>query len=199
MRLESYEDAKKRFLNGDYSVDIFFKQNNYLLEYAYCKLLSGDINLAATEFSKIKNTDFRANWANKLIQFIQNTISEMPSYFQIRNFLEIDLNLLLQADQPQFVENVINGADLFYSVNPESYKFISRVMLNNDFTDIALFYLQKAKDKFYCDPEMHLMLANCYLQKEEMAQAKAAINNCLTILPGYFPAKKLLAKMNFLE
>lgn len=194
-----YENAKTRFLNGDYSVDVFFKQNNYLLEYAYCKLLSGDINMSATEFSKIKNTDFRANWAIKLVNFIQNSISEMPTYFQIRNFLEIDLNLLLQANQPQFVENIINGADLFYSVNQESYKFISRVMLNNDFTDVALFYLQKAKDKFYCDPEMHLMLANCYLLKGETSQAKSAVYNCLAILPEYFPAKKLLAKINIVE
>lgn len=196
MNIESYDDAKKLFLLGDYSVETFFKQNCFSLEYAYCKLLSGNIETAEVEFDKIKNTDFRANWAIKLIQFIKNSISEMPTYFQIRNFLEIDLNLFLQAGQPLFVENVINGADIFYSVNPESYKFISRVMLNNDFTDVALFYLLKAKDKFYCDPEMHLMLASCYLKKGELSQARASVNNCLAILPDYFPAKKLLAKID---
>lgn len=196
MNIESYNDAKKFFLLGDYSVGTFFKQNGFLLEYAYCELLSGNIEYANKEFDKIKDSDFRANWAIKLIQFIKNSISEMPTYFQVRNFLEIDLNLLLQADKPEYVENIINGADLLYSVNPESYKFISRVMLNNDFVDVALFYLLKAKDKFYCDPEMHLMLANCYLQKGESSKARIAANNCLAILPEYFPAKKLLAKIN---
>lgn len=158
-------------------------------------MLLGDLNTARNEFTKIENIDFRANWANKLIQFILNNITVMPTYFQIRNFLEIDLNLLLQAKQPQFIENIINGADLFYSINPESYKFISRVMFNNDFIDVSLYYLKKAKDKFYCDPEMHMMLANCYLKQGETILAKSSIKNCLEILPEYFPAIKLQNKI----
>ena len=196
MNIGSYQNAKNRFLAGDYSVDSYFKQNNFVLEYAYCKLLQGDINTAKNEFLKLKDIDFRANWANKLIEFINMNVIELPSYFQIRNFLEIDLNLLIQAGQPEYVENIINGDDLFYSINPESYKFISRVMLNNNFTDIALYYMQKAKDKFYYDPEMHYMLANCYIKKNNINLAKESINNCLRILPEYFPAKKLLEKIN---
>lgn len=191
MSIESYQDAIKKFLTGDYSVEEFFNKNNYVLEYSYCKLLSGDIETAKTEFSKIENKDFRANWGRKLIQFIEGYVYKIPSYFQIRNFLELDLNLLIQAKQPQFVENIINGADLFYSINPESYKFISRVMLYNDFSEIALYYLNKAKDKFYYDPEMHFMLANCYVKNGDIALAKESISNCLNILPEYFPAKKL--------
>lgn len=191
MNVESYRDAKNKFLSGDFSVEDFFIQNNYVLEYAYCKLLSGNIKTAKNEFSKIEKSDFRADWGKKLIQFIEGYVSNVPSYFQIRNFLEIDLNLLIEARQPQFVENIINGADLFYSINPESYKFISRVMLNNDFAEIALYYLKKAKDKFYYDPEMHFMLANCYVKQGETSLAKESIKNCLTILPDYFPAKRL--------
>lgn len=196
MIAESYLDAKNKFLLGDYSVNSFFKQNNYGLEFAYCQLLLGDVETAQSEFEKIENLDFRADWGKKLIQFINCHVLNVPSYFQIRNFLEIDLNLLIQAGQPQFVENIINGADLFYSINPESYKFISRVMLYNDFADVALYYLLRAKDKFYIDPEMHFMLANCYLKKNELFLAKESIKNCLAILPEYFPAKKLLAKLN---
>ena len=191
----AYQEAKNRFLSGDYSVEDFFKQNNFLLECAYCKLISGDLTEAEVVFSKLSAQDFRADWAIKLISFIQNKVLVIPSYFQIRNFLEIDLNLLLQAGQAQFVENIINGADLFYSVNPESYKFIARVMLNNDFVEIALYYLNKAKERFYNDPEMHLMLANCYIKKGEIPKAKESIQNCLTILPEYFPAKRLLSEL----
>lgn len=194
MILESYQDAKNKFLSGDYSVEFFFNQNNYVLEYAYCKLLSGDVKTAESEFAKIRNNDFRADWAKKLIQFINGYVLHVPSYFQIRNFLEIDLNLLINAGQAKFVENIINGADLFYSVNIESYKFIARVMLYNDFADIALHYLTKAKDKFYYDPEMHIMLANCYLKKGDKDLAKKSTQACLTILPEYLPAKNFLAK-----
>lgn len=195
MNIESYNDAKNRFLSGDFSVEKFFKQNNYVLEYAYCRLLSGDSKTAKAEFAKIENLNFRADWGKKLIQFIDGYVLKVPSYFQIRNFLEIDLNLLIKSGQPEFVENIINGADLFYSINPESYKFISRVMLYNDFTEIALYYLKKSKEKFYNDPEMHFMLANCYIKKDEISSAKESLNDCLNIFPEYFPAKYLLSKL----
>lgn len=195
MNVDSYRDAKNRFLSGDFSAEIFFEQNNCVLEYAYCKLLSGDIEAAKSEFVKIERIDFRADWGKKLIQFIEGYVSNVPSYFQIRNFLEIDLNLLIKTGKAEFVENIINGADLFYSINPESYKFISRVMLYNDFIEIALYYLNKAKEKFYYDPEMHFMLANCYVKKGEISLAKEAVKNCLTILPEYFPAKRLQDKL----
>lgn len=195
MIVDSYLEAKNRFLSGDFSVKDFFEQNGFVLEYGYCKLMLGDDQGAKDEFSKIAEQDFRADWGQKTIQFIRGNVLNIPSYFQIRNFLEIDLNLLIKAGQAQFVENIINGADLFYSINPESYKFISRVMLYNDFADIALYYLQKAKEKFYYDPEMHLMLANCYLRQENTSLARESIKNCLDILPEYFPAKRLLAKL----
>lgn len=195
MTIDSYKEAKEKFLSGDYSILGFFEQNGNVLEYAYCKLLSGDAQGAKVEFNKIAKTDFRADWARKLVQFIEGYVSNVPSYFQIRNFLEIDLNLLLQAKQPDYIENIINGADLFYSINPESYKFIARFMFNNDYTDLALYYLKKAKDKFFQDPEMHYMLANCYIKNGDMSLAKDSLENCLAILPEYLPAKRLLQSM----
>lgn len=195
MTIDSYKEAKEKFLSGDYSILGFFEQNGNVLEYAYCKLLSGDAQGAKAEFNKIAKTDFRADWARKLVQFIEGYVSNVPSYFQIRNFLEIDLNLLLQARQPDYIENIINGADLFYSINPESYKFIARFMLNNDYTDLALYYLKKAKDKFFQDPEMHYMLANCYIKNGDMSLTKESLENCLAILPEYLPAKRLLQSM----
>lgn len=195
MSVESYQDAKNRFLSGDYSVEDYFKQNNFMLEYAYCRLLLGDVKESKSIFFKLANQDFRANWANKMIYFIEGYVLSIPSYFQIRNFLEIDLNFLIQAGQPDFVENIINGADLFYSVNPESYKFIARVMMYNKFEQVAFHYLNKAKDKFYYDPELHLMLANYYLHIGDKILAKKSINDCLRILPNYFPARRLLAKL----
>lgn len=198
MNAESYQQAKNSILLGDYSVKDFFKQNNFVLEYAYCQLCLGDAETAESEFKKIASFDFRADWGLKLIQFIKGYVKDAPSYFQIRNFLEIDLNLLIQAGQAQFVENIINGADLFYSINPESYKFIARVMLNSDFIDVALYYLTQAKDKFYYDPEMHFMLANCYVKTGEILNAKESLKLCLSILPGYYPARNLLDKLSML-
>ncbi len=145
MNITSYKEAKDLFLSMDYSIEDYFKTNNYVLEYAYCKLLKGDAETAKNEFLKILNYDTRANWGYKLTQFIDGYVMNVPSYFQIRNFLEIDLNLLIKSKLPDFVENVINGADIFYSINPESYKFIARVMLYNNFDEIAFYYLKKVQ------------------------------------------------------
>lgn len=196
MDLETYKKNKHQFLSGDYSVESYFMQNNLLLEYSYLKLLQGEVDVAEKFLKKICEFDFRADWALKLIQFIRGYVSVAPSYFQIRNFLEIDLDLLIRAGQVDFAENIINGADIFYSVNPESYKFIARVMFNNGFSDLALLYLNKAKDKFYYDPEMHFMFAVCFKERGELLAAKESVQNCLNILPGYFPAKNLLDSLN---
>ena len=197
--LESYLEAKNKFLSGDFvGAEIFFAQNNFVLEYGYCKLLSGDFAGAKAIFSTIASTDLRADWAGKLIQFVEGYVAFPPSFFQIRNFLEIDLNLLIQAKRPEYVENIINGADIFYSINPESYKFIARVMMFNDYLSIAVHYLMKAKDKFYYDPEMHFMLAQCYMKTGEIVLAKQSIKACLSILPNYIPAVVLKDKLNLL-
>lgn len=196
MSSELFLQAKNKLLSGEFiAADTFFTEQGFLLEHGYCRFLLGDINAAKTIFSSIGESDLRADWAKKLIQFVEGYVTYLPSFFQIRNFLELDLNLLIQAQKPEFVENILNGADIFYSVNPESYKFIARVMMFNDFVEIALHYLLKAKDKFYYDPEMHFMLAQCYIKTGESHLAKEAIKSCLFILPEYIPAKKLLASL----
>src|SRR5574344_1946533 len=196
MVIDNYQMAKTEFLSGNFvSSKDFFIQNGYILESGYCELLSQNLDEAVSVFNKIRFSDLRADWALKIIQFIKNEVEEVPSYFQIRNFLEIDLNLFINAQLKEYVESVINGADLFFSVNPESYKFIARVMVNNGYYGIAFYYLKKAKENFYNDPELHLMLAGCFLRAGEASLAKKSANNCLLIMPNYFPAKIFLDKL----
>lgn len=191
-----YQAAKDKFLSGNISsAQMFFENNSCFLELAYCKLLTGNLKEAQKIFSQNSENDLRADWGKKLILFIQEHTSAAPTYFQIRNFLEIDLNFLIRAGRADYVENIISRADIFYSVNPESYKFIARVMYNNDFIDLALYFLNQAREKFYYDPEMHLILAYCYMKKNQKELARQSVKNCLTILPDYTPAKKLLLQL----
>lgn len=192
MEIINYNSAKERFLTGDYSTEDFFQQNSFFVEEGYCKLLKGELANAKKIFREYSSKDLRADWALKLTQFIEGRVHNLPSYFQIRNFLEIDLSFLISAAKPDYVENIINGADIFYSVNQESYKFIARVMLFNDFNSIALHYLSKAKEKFYYDPEMHFMLASCHIKNNDKALARKSLEECLKIMPQYLPAKRLL-------
>lgn len=193
---DEYLEAKKMFLSGDFiTPKLIFNKYNFSLEEGYCELLSQNIERAVICFLKIRQIDLRADWALKIIQFIKNEVTIIPSYFQVRNFLEIDLNLFINADLRDYVESVINGADLLFKVNPESYKFIARVMIYNGYDGIAFHYLKKAKDSFYHDPELHLMLAGCFKRAGELVLAKKSALNCLNVLPNYFPAKLFLENL----
>ena len=163
---------------------------NYLQK-GYDSLFKEDINSAIMFFSKISSIDTRADWALHLIQFIKKNITSMPTYFQIRNFLEIDINLLIQNGNSQFVENIINSADLLFEVNPESYKFIARVMLANELPQAAQPFLLMGCEKFYSDPELHFMLAKVYLSLNNQQMVEKELSVCLKILPNYYPAINL--------
>ena len=188
--ITNYNNAKKQLESGIVeNCSSYFKKYGYSLEYGYCLILDGKLTEAEKELKK--NDSIRADWALKLIPFMQGYVEILPTYFQIRNFLEIDINLLLLAKQKDFVAYILGGADLLYSVNCESYKFISRVLMNNGYFDSSKTYLDKAKDSTYNDPELHFMYCQYYIYNKDFAKALQAINDCLAILPEYYPAKKI--------
>lgn len=55
--------------------------------------------------------------------------------------------------------------------------------------------MQRAKDYFYLDPELHYLLAVEYLKEDKMEETAKALEACLTVLPDYFPAKNLQKKL----
>ncbi|MGN1154299.1 MAG: tetratricopeptide repeat protein [Candidatus Gastranaerophilaceae bacterium] len=185
-----YKTAKKDLESGIISDNInFFKDNQYNLEYGYSLILSGQLQEAEKVLRKIES--LRADWAVKFIPFMKGYVEVFPTYFQIRNFLEIDINLLIKAKQSDYVSYVLGGADLFYSVNCESYKYFARVMMNNGFFDISKTYMDKARDKTYNDPELHFMYCQYFIHLRDIDNALVAINACLEILPEYYPAIKI--------
>ena len=119
----------------------------------------------------------------------------MPTYLQVRNFLEIDIALLIKAGQIVAVENVINACDIFYQINQESYKFIARVMLNYNYPTVAKIFLAKGVEKCYYDPELHFLYGNYHLQYNNLLLARHEFETCLKVLPGYYPAKMMLDKL----
>ncbi len=186
----NYNDAKRQLESGiTTDCATYFKSNGYSLEYGYSLILDGKLSEALIELKK--NDSIRADWAIKLIPFMQGYVEILPTYFQIRNFLEIDINLLLMAKQKDFVAYILGGADLLYSVNCETYKFISRVLMNNSLFESAKVYLDKAKDATYNDPELHFMYCQYYIHNKEFKKALLSIEKCLEILPEYYPAKKI--------
>ncbi len=191
-----YNNAKQKLLTFDiYGCQRFFAENGYLLELGYCFLLSDNLKDARAAFIQAREFDKRANWALFMTNLFLNLPADYPSYFELRNFLEIDLNILIQAGKGEFVEKLISYADFFYTINPEVYKYLGRVFLNNDLEQYGYFFLMRAKDYFYNDPELHYLLAEFFFNKKDFKEAKKYAQTCLEVLPEYFPAKKMLGKI----
>ena len=155
----------------------FFKANGMLLEEGYCELLSDKLNDAKRTFTK-------------------NYIQFFPSYLQIRNFLEIDIGLLIKAGLNEYVENVINSADIFFQINQESYKFIARALINYDYWEVAKIFLNKGVERCYNDPELHFIYGNYHLKHNNRLLALHEFETSLEVLPDYFPAKKMIKELS---
>ncbi len=175
----------------------FFRQNNCALELAYCDIIEDNLEGAKKNFTSILEKDIRAKWGLILISMIEGDVSDYPTYFEIRNFLEIDIQILIAHYKGDYVESIVKYADFLFSLNPESYKFIARVFQNNDLKPQAKFFLEMAKQKFYNDPELHYMLALYYRDENLHPLAFKAAQDCLKICPGYYPAETLLKQLNY--
>lgn len=187
--MNDYNLAKKKLESGITDYKDFFKENGNILEYGYCLILEGQLDKAEQVLRTIDS--IRADWAVKLIPFMKGHVEILPTYFQIRNFLEIDINLLLLAKQTDSISYILGGADILYSVNCETYKYIARVMMNNGFYDIAKNYLKEGRSNTYNDPELHFMYCQYYIKNGEFDKALQSIQECLKILPEYYPAIKI--------
>lgn len=189
----NYQKAKEELLTGKIDdCQQFFVKNGYMLELAYARLLCEDVEGAKKLFSAIENNDIRAHWALFMISLIEGEAQEYPSYFELRNFLEIDLNILITYYKGDYVEKIIRYADYMYTINPEVHKFIGRVLYNNGLVEQGLFFLNRAKSYFYHDPELHYLLGYIYFSQGKLDEAQKALENGLRILPEYYPAENLL-------
>lgn len=189
----NYQKAKEELLTGKIDdCQQFFVKNGNMLELAYARLLCKDVEGAKKLFSAIENNDIRAHWALFMISLIEGEAQEYPSYFELRNFLEIDLNILITYYKGDYVEKIIRYADYMYTINPEVHKFIGRVLYNNGLVEQGLFFLNRAKSYFYHDPELHYLLGYIYFSQGKLDEAQKALENGLRILPEYYPTENLL-------
>ena len=105
------------------------------IEAAYLSILNGDLVIAQRNFLAIDSP--RAMWGVTLCDILKGQVNTFPTYFGIRNFLEIDLDFLLKNEKIDYVEQVLGSADFLSTINQEVYKYIARVMLENNFYNAA--------------------------------------------------------------
>lgn len=173
----------------------FFSKNNDAhyeagsVEHAYLCILNDDLESAKTILKTIDSP--RAKWGKAFVDILFGYIEEYPTYFEIRNFLEIDLDFLIKNEKIAYVEQVLGALDLLLDINQETYKYVARVMFENRLNKACREYLEKSKAIFYNDPELHFMFAKYYFKTRDYEKADFHLDECLNILPDYFPAKTL--------
>lgn len=185
--------AKVLFNEKKYTeaAEIYFKQGK-MYESGYCLLLSGDLKNAKKIWYSLPNTTPVIEWGKALLGFLEKRPTEPPTYFQIRNFLEQDLDELLSANLITYAENLINSIDKLAEINAESYKYMARVLTNHKYYNVAKTFLEHSKSIFYQDPETHFLLGKIYLQKGNKTAAKESLSKAIELNNGYFPARRLL-------
>lgn len=188
--VQNYQKVKENFLSGKFKgCRAFFEENKYWVEAGYCYLILDKFDRAKECFEKAKTDDIRGHWGLLLLQMISGKISMVPTYFEVRNFLEIDLDIFITYCKGDIVEKIIRYCDFLAVYNMECYKFIGRAFWSHGITPPAMFFLNKAKDKLYNDPELHYLLAYIYYTEDkDIKKCKREIDICLNILPLYAPA-----------
>ena len=159
------------------------------IEHGYAAILSGDLDSAKAVFECIDSP--RSHWGITLIGILSGCIERLPSYFDIRNFLEIDLDFLIKNEKIHYIEMVLSSLDKLTEINQEVYKYAARVMYENGFFKTAKDYMDKSKHIFYKDPELHYMYAKYYLKEQCCEDAYFHICECLKIVPTYYPALQI--------
>ena len=165
------------------------------IEHAYFAILYDDLDSAYQIFSRIDSP--RAKWGIVLLSILKGFMTQYPTFFQIRNFFEIDLDFLLKNNKISYVEQCLGALELLSGINQEIYKFTARVMIENKLYSSALKYMDKSKQIYYNDPELHFMLAKYYFDFKNYNYSYFYINECLKLFPNYYPA--LLIKKNIEE
>ena len=179
----------------------FFEENERVrinigsVEYGYLSILNDDLKAAKVVFSGLDSP--RAKWGISLVEILEEYLVDFPNFFGIRNFLEIDMDILITYCKGSELEKIIKYADFMANYNIECYKFMGRAFWAHNLTGAAMFFFNRAKDRMYNDPELHYLLGYInYYDDKNIAKSINELKICLSILPDYNPAVKLLNKIN---
>ena len=175
----------------------YFDLAKNLLGCGYCKFLEGDISQAEVIMTILKNSSPLADWILFLINLLRCDTSSIPSYFQIKNFYEQDLEMLFALKKEQTAEKIIKKNNILEKYNREIYKMTARVLINNRKHQEAQTYLKKSIDICYKDPETHFLLGEIYVLFNQKEKGIKEFQKCIEVAGRYLPAEnrlKILSK-----
>ena len=188
--------AQKYYIDGDFNTaKELFSKLNMPVETAYCELFTGHLYSAKKIIMQLEKESPAEEWIISFVQMIEANLINMPSFLQIRNFFEIDLNNLFLCGKKEWIENVINYVPFLSTINAEIYKLAARVLKNNEQEDLAKTFLEKSLEICFNDSETHFLLAEIYIKENNTNMAKRHLNYACEG-GEYSPARKLLRSLS---
>lgn len=172
-----------------------FNNINSIHGCAYCRFLQGNITEAKILLNLIKGESSAVNWLIALTEIIEGTNENYPTYLQIRNFYEQDLDMLLMCEQTELAGKIIAKNSVLEYFNREIYKYSARVLFNYNQIDKSEKLLRKSLDIFYNDPETHFLLGEIYLKQGKIQKAKGAFETANEVSGLYGPAYKKIIEI----
>jgi len=155
-------------------------------EEGYCHFYDGNKSLADTVWISPL-----IQWAKLFSGYIERKRNGFPTFFQIRNFYENDLDMLLLNGFEDYAENLIDSIQFFEDINPEIYKFTARALYNHKYYDFADKFLSVAKKYGEEDSELYVLDAKNNIAQKRYYSAVKSLEKSLDISKDYCPAKIL--------
>lgn len=175
----------------------YFEKTANIEYLAYCYFLLGNIEEAFIHLQLIKYQSPLSNWLDAIICLVKRIpTTNFPTYFQIRNFYEQDLDMLFKNNQIELVNELLQRNYYLENVNKEVYKFSARVLFNNNYNEIALNFIEKSIDICYKDPETHFIKAQILLKEGKKEEAIVAFKKADKVSGNYMPAKAQLKDLS---
>lgn len=174
-----------------------YKEIGEKYQAGFCELLAGNEVEAEKLWYNCCPDSPAIQWGKCLLDFINlRPQSHVPSYLQIRNFLEMDISSFIIANKLRYAENIIKNEKVLASVNLETYKLIGRVLLNYGFLNMAKKYLLKSIEIVDQDPETFYHLAQYNYAIGAYQESIKMLKRCLELNSYYVPASNLLKKIH---
>ena len=186
------KSAAQLFYNKEFisAKEIFF-QISLFYEAGLCSLLVQNLKDARKYFKLKENVCPASNFGLLILDIIENKPKKPPKYFQVRAFLEIYINLLIENGLFSWAQKVIDEYRFFTNSNLETPKFIARVLNANNQNKAVHYFADIAKQICYYDAEIHYIDATLYFEEGNIQKAKEIVNESLNFASEYYPILKL--------
>ncbi len=194
---DKIKSAVELFYNKDYlSAREIFVPNGLYYEAGLCSLLIQNLKDARKYFKLKENNCPASNFGLIILDIIENKPKKQPKYFQVRAFLEVYINLLIENGLFLWAQKVIDEYRFFTNSNLETPKFIARVLNANNQNKAVHYFADIAKQICYYDAEIHYIDACLYLEENNIKKAKEIIDESLRFASEYYPILRLKEKID---